>query len=881
MHEFGITERLFQVALEQAQLRDGERLRRLQISLDPDSGYAPDAIRFYFEQIAQGTPAQGAELAFVTSKQPQHIRLESVDIDSADMDVVSGNQSPIARWHIDVRGAVQGVGFRPFVHNLATELGLCGWVRNTSDGVEMELQGPEGELQHFHHHLKHDAPPLAHIFEIEIETHSPQPDAAADIRIRPSQPMQGRTLISPDVATCAHCLHELFDPQNRRFRYPFTNCTHCGPRFTIITEMPYDRPHTTMAGFELCPECAAEYEDARDRRFHAQPVACPECGPAIWFESERALVAAEDAALSAASEMLGEGGILAVKGVGGFHLACRADHGDAVERLRQHKVRPSKPLAIMVRNVDEAAIYCHLSVAEEQLLLSPEAPIVLLRKREHAGRSLAAEVAPANAYVGVVLPYTPLHHLLLQAADAPLVMTSGNRAGEPLCIDNDEARQQLHFADGFLLHNRPIARRCDDSVMLVAQTDAANITQSVRRSRGLAPLPILLPAELALERPLLAAGADLKNVSALAVDRHVFLSQHIGDLRNPNVRREQVRAVQELERLFHIAPAAVVCDKHPEYASARYANERATQEEIPCVEVQHHHAHIAACMAENQRTDTVIGLAFDGTGYGSDGHIWGGEALTANLTSFKRTCQLEYLPLPGGDAAIRQPSRIAYAYLRTLLPEVHSAPFLPALSPQECGLLNTMLAQRFNVPLSSSMGRLFDAVSALLGLCHHVTYEGEAAIALEAAAQLGHEGESGYPFFIESRFTGSRVVRLSPLFAGILTDRAAGSSVEAIARRFHHTVAEIAVAMAHAAQGATPNGPTTVALSGGVWQNRLLLEMTVPLLENAGFDVLLHRQIPANDGGIAYGQIAVAAARLAKNSALDGVSLDKGGESCV
>ena len=776
----------------------------------------------------------------------------------------------LVRWRLQISGVVQGVGFRPFLHHLARQLDLRGWVRNTSTGVEIELQGAGGALDDFLYYLRHEAPSLAHILDIEIVPTPTVANQAAGLEILPSQSQAGRTLISPDVATCRCCLAEVGDPGDRRYSYAFTNCTNCGPRFTIIHDLPYDRPLTTMADFSLCPACAAEYQAPDDRRFHAQPVACPTCGPKVWYteaEGGLSLMAestVDKAALAVAIARLDKGGIIALKGLGGFHLACRADQPEAVQRLRAKKQRPAKPLAVMVPGLIEAAQLCHVSPAEAGLLTSPEAPIVLLRRRTDGGAStLAPEIAPQNGYIGVMLPYTPLHHLLLQAAGGPLVMTSGNHSGEPLCIDNNEAWNKLQaYCDGFLIHDRPIARRCDDSVIAVAKLNNESVIQPVRRSRGLVPLPVLLPSAIGLEKPLIAAGADLKNVSAVAVERHVFLTQHIGDLTHFQTREEQARTIADFERLFRVTPQAVVCDLHPDYASSRYARQRAAQEELPLIEVQHHHAHIAGCLAENSQLGPVIGLSFDGTGYGSDGCIWGGEVLLADLCDFQRLYHLEYLPLPGGDAAARQPDRIALAYLRTLLPKLDPGPLLPGLAEREMQILETMLDRRLNSPLTSSMGRLFDAVSALLGLCHEVTYEGQAAIALEAVALNSDFNGPGYEF----NLAGDQI-KLASLFSQLIEDRRNGLPSADIARRFHRTIAQMAVMTAGVAclqTGGVKPPVNKVALSGGVWQNRLLLEMTVPLLRQAGFEALLHHATPANDGGIAYGQAAVAAARLAE-----------------
>ncbi|MBN1991402.1 MAG: carbamoyltransferase HypF [Anaerolineae bacterium] len=778
----------------------------------------------------------------------------------------------MARRRLQVSGVVQGVGFRPFLHNLAQQLDVSGWVRNTSIGVEMEVQGPAAKLDRFVSRLQQDAPPLARILELET---TPLPviiEQRPGLEIRPSQSRSGRTLVSPDVATCNECRRELFDPADRRYRYAFTNCTHCGPRFTIITNLPYDRPFTTMAAFPLCPNCAREYQNPADRRFHAQPVACPECGPVVWYTQVNQTPALTvdtplgDAAVKAAVSCMENNGVVALKGLGGFHLTCRADNSLAVGRLRTNKHRPAKPLAVMMRSLAEVTDYCHAGPAEQALLAAPEAPIVLLRKRtDSAAKQLAPEIAPQNGYIGVMLPYTPLHHLLLQAAAAPLVMTSGNRQGEPLCIDNVEANEGLSsYCDGFLFHNRPIARRCDDSVMFIASLNHQTLIQPLRRSRGLAPLPVLLPKAVILEVPLLAAGADLKNVPALAVERQVFLTQHIGDLESLKAREEYVRAIADFEQFFHIQPQAIVCDLHPDYASSRYARRRAKDEGLPLLEVQHHHAHLAACLAENDCAGPAIGLCFDGTGYGLDGHIWGSEVLLADLRNFRRFYHLEYLPLPGGDAATRRPYRIAWAYLRTLLPDLDVSLFFPAVPEWEWSTLEAMLAQGLHTPFTSSMGRLFDAVSALLGLCWEATHEAQAAIALEEAALNSDFTGPAYTFTL-----ADGQIRLGSLFAQIIEDRQNGVLVPNIARRFHQTIAELAVTAAKAVRDYTEAEKrlvNQVALSGGVWQNRLLLEMAVPLLQQADFEVLLHHTVPANDGGLAYGQAAVSAARLRDES---------------
>ena len=773
-------------------------------------------------------------------------------------------------WRLEISGMVQGVGFRPFVHNLARELGLAGWVRNVSGGVEMQLQGSRSALEQFADRLDRNGPPLAEILEVQKTVMPVGPDAAPGLEIRASHREDGRTLVSPDVATCADCLREIRDESDRRCGYAFTNCTHCGPRFTIITDLPYDRPLTSMSGFAMCAACEREYADPENRRFHAQPVACPACGPIVWY-AERAAGSRRHcdaptgaAAIAAAVTCLNRSGVLAVKGLGGYHLSCRADDSEAVGRLRTSKFRPSKPFAVMVQSVEAAASFGTVGPEEAALLEAPEAPIVLLRKRRGSQDRLTPQVSPQNGYVGTMMPYTPLHHLLLGAADGPLVMTSGNRTGEPLCTDNAEAWEELApFADAFLYHNRPIARPCDDSVMFVVGPPVRRVSQPVRRSRGLAPIPVLLPKGTALKLPVVAAGADLKNVSALAAGRSVFLTHHIGELSSPNVRKAQAAAIRDFERLFRIAPEAAVCDLHPDYASTRYARRRSEQEGLQLIEVQHHHAHVAACLAENGATGPAIGLSFDGTGYGTDGRIWGGEVMLADLGSFERRFHLQYLPLPGGDSATRQPYRIAIAYLRRLLPNIDVRALFPWVAEREIDVVDTMVSRGVNAPLTSSLGRWFDAVSALLGLCRACSHEAQAAMALEHAALRGDPTGRPYAFRLE----GGEIL-LDGWLSEILADLGKGETVPDIARRFHRTVAEMSLyAACSVREQARVEGASMdcVALSGGVWQNRLLLEDACAGLQAAGFRVLVHRAVPPNDGGIAYGQAAVAAARMNAN----------------
>ncbi len=751
------------------------------------------------------------------------------------------------RCHIDITGIVQGVGFRPFLYTLCQSLTLCGWIRNSSAGVELEVQGSKQHVQIFLQKITREAPPLSHIISIQTTEIPPLLKNESGLVIKPSLKTNGRTLVSPDVATCPQCLHEWNNTSDRRYQYPFINCTHCGPRFTIITGLPYDRPATTMADFPMCPDCELEYKDPKNRRFHAQPIACPVCGPDITR-------------LDQAISCLTQEKIVAIKGLGGFHLACRADSVAAVQLLRERKHRPAKPFAIMVPTIDDIDAYVYTTAFERSLLTSKEAPIVLLKKRHHS--ALAENIAPQNGYVGIMLPYTPLHHLLLQKMKVPLVMTSGNISGEPLVIDNHEAQEKLAtYCDCFLFHNRPIHRRLDDSVMMVIATEKTHIAQPIRRSRGYVPVPVALPKQLTLTQPVMAAGGELKNVPGLAVDNLVFLTQHVGDLTTYATTQQHKAVIRDFEQLFTIKPSAIVCDTHPAYLSSRYARERAAQEHLPLIEVQHHHAHLAAVLAENNIDTPVLGLCFDGTGYGDDRHIWGGEGMIADYAQYQRLIHLAYLSLPGGDAAVNHPYRTAISYLHSLLPNMSISPYFPSIEPHLIDSLCRMVDKQFNTPQTSSMGRLFDAVSALLQLCLDASHEAEAPIALEACAlEADMLSEREYSFS-----QSNSEITLHEMFQEIVKDIDNHVPTPVIAYTFHRTVAKMSLVMARfLQQSAAALGVVTnqVALSGGVWQNKLLIELTLPLLAQAGFDVLIHHQIPANDGGLAYGQIAVAAHRL-------------------
>jgi hydrogenase maturation protein HypF len=767
---------------------------------------------------------------------------------------------------IHVSGLVQGVGFRPFVYRLAAAHGLGGWVRNTSGGVEIEVEGAADGLEAFARGLREEAPPLADVNGVEVVPCAVEHRAGFRILASQAQPDAFQP-VAADVAVCDACLRELFDPADRRYRYPFINCTHCGPRLTLITGVPYDRPNTTMASFPLCPACAAEYGDPLNRRFHAQPVACPDCGPSLWFvrtgHAGEAATAGE-AALAAARSRLAAGGVVAIKGLGGFHLACDATDEAAVDRLRARKQRLAKPLALMVPDLATAEALCEVSAEERALLEGRERPIVVLRRKP--GTPIAASVAPGQTTLGVMLPYTPLHHLLLERAPGfplALVMTSGNLSEEPLVSDNAEALARLAgIADAWLLHNRDIHTRCDDSVVrLVAPGSAGRPTQRVllRRARGYAPQPVHLPRDTA---PLLATGAELKNTFCLARGRLAFLSPHIGDLKNFEMLLAFENGVALYEQLFGTRPEALAYDLHPDYLSTRYALERAEREGLPACGIQHHHAHIAACLADHGLSGErpVIGLACDGTGYGSDGAIWGGEFLIADYATFERPLHLAYVPLPGGEAAVREPWRMALAWLRqagvaweTDLPPVRHALAQKQNGPLALAVMEQQLRAGLNAPLTSSLGRLFDAVASLVGVRQAVAYEGQAAIELETL--VVDDAARGYAFEV-----GARQVEAAPVVAAVAADVRAGVPARVIAARFHAGVAEMLLEVCRRLRAQT--GLREVALSGGVWQNGTLLRLSVARLERAGFDMYTHRQVPANDGGLALGQAAIAATWL-------------------
>jgi len=752
---------------------------------------------------------------------------------------------------VRVEGVVQGVGFRPYVYRLASALDLTGYVRNTSQNVTILVGGLSAAVCEFLSRLPAEAPPLAHIHHMSVE--DAHPCDTTRFEILESVFEEGRSqLVSPDVATCHACLDELLDSTDRRYHYPFTNCTNCGPRFTIITAMPYDRPNTTMSSFSMCPACGAEYIDPADRRFHAQPNACPVCGPSVSLLDRDGNEVPDTDAIARTAILLDEGRIVALKGLGGFLLACDATTPEVVRLLRERKRRPSKPFAVMARDIETARLHCDLTPEEESLLLSPAAPIVLARWKKDS--TVCRDVAPGLLFLGIMLPYTPLHHLLVRECSRPLVMTSGNLSEEPIAAETGEALARLHnIADYFLTHNRPIHSRYDDSVVMVAGEQ----THVLRRARGYAPYPI----ELKFDAPaVLAVGPQTKNTFCLAERHRAFVSQHIGDLDNVETFDHLEHTVQLYRNLFCIAPDIVAHDLHPDYASTSLAQRLATAPQVIRA-VQHHHAHIVSCMVENATDEPVIGIAFDGSGLGSDGHIWGGEFLVCDATYSRRAGHLEYLPLPGGDAATLRPYRIAAAYVTKLLGEQRLRQcrhITDVLHDGEWRVLVRQIETGFNTPLTSSMGRLFDAVAALTGVRSTIDYDGQAAIELEMQAHQYAEpwGTHRYAFGIE-HVDGLYVVRVAPVLDAVLRDVVANAAVPIIAAAFHEAVVKMAADMATLISRDT--GIRTVALSGGVFQNRILIEMMLERLRRAGFRVLTHTLLPSNDGCVSLGQAVIAA----------------------
>lgn len=762
----------------------------------------------------------------------------------------------IRRLRVTLHGAVQGVGFRPFVYRLAKEMSMNGWVMNSSAGVFIEVEAPQARLEAFLEALRREKPPRAFIQSLEHSYLDPIGYRGFEIR---KSDADGRkaALILPDIATCPDCLREIFDPSNRRYLYPFTNCTNCGPRYTIIESLPYDRSNTSMKKFEMCSRCRHEYEHPENRRFHAQPNACPDCGPVVeLWDAAGATLARHHAAIERAAQSIRDGRIVAIKGIGGFHLVVDARNEQAVRELRRRKHREEKPFALMYR--DRAAVekVCHVSPMEARLLESPEAPIVLLRRREPAARSNgvpAASVAPNNPYLGVMLPYSPLHHILLRKLGFPIVATSGNLSDEPICTDEHEALKRLHgIADVFLVHNRPIVRHADDSIVRVV----AGREMVLRRARGFAPLPVPLPDRLGADTSgVLAVGAHLKNTIALVSGRNAFISQHIGDLETLEAHEAFQRVIEDLQNMYDCRPTLVACDLHPDYLSTRYA--RSTGDTVHSV--QHHVAHVASCMAENDLDDNVLGVSWDGTGYGTDGTVWGGEVFVVSDGVFRRVAHFRHFRLPGGDAAIKEPRRTALGLLYEAMGEDvferTDIASVAAFTSAERTVLRQTLKRRTNSPRTSSVGRLFDGVASIIGLRQFVRYEGQAATELEFAVAEGTD--DAYPLYIrEGEEDVMLVIDWEAMIRAVLDDIHAGLSRGVIAARFHNALAESIVVMAERMNR------ERVVLSGGCFQNRYLTERAIDRLRQSGFRPYWHQRVPPNDGGIALGQAYVALLEL-------------------
>lgn len=742
-----------------------------------------------------------------------------------------------------IQGIVQGVGFRPFIYRLALHYGLSGYVTNTSTGVDVEIQGTEADLHQFINAVAAQAPPLAHIAAANWQAMPPLHEAGFHIDM--SHGGEERVaLISPDVSVCSDCLREMRDPADRRYRYPFINCTNCGPRYTIINDIPYDRSATTMNAFTMCPACRAEYEDPNDRRFHAQPNACWQCGPQMaLYDKDGSSIDCADPILKGIS-LLRAGAVLAIKGLGGFHLATDASNHRAVTRLRRRKHREQKPLAVMVHALDDGHELAHISEAEARVLTSRQRPIVLLKKRRSHG--LSPQVAPKNTHIGIMLPYTPLHYLLMDGPFKALVMTSGNKTEEPINTTTQDAFCHLRgIADYFLTHNRGIYLRADDSVVKVID----HVPRQIRRSRGYVPRPLFLPPELSSLPPVLAVGGALKNTICLTKENRAFLSQHIGDMENLETLDFFHLTVEHLKRILDIQPQAVVHDLHPDYLSSKFAK---MQPQMPAVRVQHHHAHMVGCLAEHGQHGPAIGVLLDGTGLGTDGRIWGGEILVGDFTSFERKAHLAYVPLPGGDAAARFPWRMALIYLHEAFGDELfdlPIPFVKRLDPTDAKLIVHMARKGVNSPLTSSCGRLFDAVASLTGFRDKIAYEGQAAIELEMGQSRTPYGP--YPYDITFDKT-AWVMPGSDLIKGVVEDLCAGIGRGIVSSRFHHTmikmVSEVCARVGH------ETGLRRIALSGGSFQNMTLLTGLTHELQRQGCEVYTHASIPTNDGGLALGQ---------------------------
>ncbi len=751
------------------------------------------------------------------------------------------------RAEIGITGIVQGIGFRPFIYNLAQKHLIRGWVLNNEKGVLIDAESEDGNLDRFIQGIPKLAPPLARIESFHVKYLEPLGYSTFEIR-KSEETQEKFTLISPDVATCDQCLFELFSPQNFRYRYPFINCTLCGPRFTIIRDIPYDRHKTTMAPFKMCPVCQKEYEDPSDRRFHAQPNACSACGPLLHLEDREGKEVPGDPIVKTL-DLLSKGRIVAIKGLGGFHLACDAKNQDAVSSLRSRKFREDKPFAVMCQNLQEVKEHCEVNEEEEKLLLSVERPIVILRRRGNS--PVAHAVAPYQDTLGVMLPYSPLHHLLFNGPLKTLVMTSGNVSDEPISYKNEEAFRRLSkIADYFLFHNREIHMRCDDSVTRIFEEKP----YILRRSRGYVPFPVKLSFPIEM---ILACGGELKNTFCLTRGQYAFISHHIGDLENLETLTSFEEGIEHFKRLFYIEPKAVAYDLHPDYLSTQYA---LSIPDIPRMGVQHHHAHIVSAMAENGMEGDVIGVALDGTGFGLDGTIWGGEFIKANLRDFDRLAHLKKVPMPGGSMAIKEPWRMAMVYLSEAFGDETTKlkiDLIRRIDPQKWDVLKRTIEKKINTPLTSSMGRFFDAISSLLSIRDEVHYEGQAAIELEMIADHGVKEE--YPFTIQ-KDEKPMVVDSQEMIRGIVRDLIDGAPASKISGKFHRTIAGFIIETCESIR--SKEELNRVVLSGGVFQNIFLLSLVTEGLKRSGFDVYTHHLVPPNDGGVSLGQAVIAQMRL-------------------
>jgi len=754
------------------------------------------------------------------------------------------------RERIIIKGIVQGVGFRPFIHKLVKNYNLSGWVLNSNQGVEIEIEGEEEELNSFVADVREKLPPLARIEEIEVNQIPLVGYKEFSIKKSEIKEEDSFVLVSPDISICKDCLQELFNPQNKRFRYPFINCTNCGPRFTIIKDIPYDREKTTMSVFKMCPQCLSEYDNLEDRRYHAQPNACADCGPEVFlYQQKRKSVNVDPVA--EVIRLLKDGQIGAIKGLGGFHLACDATNSKAVLRLRHLKNRETKPFALMSINIEKINQYCEIGKEEKEWLEDRARPIVLLKKKKDG--LISSFVAPNNDYLGVMLPYTPLHYLLLKDNFLALVMTSGNFSDEPIIGDNQEALEKLDkIADFFLLYNREIFNRCDDSIVKIINNDNVFF----RRARGYVPYPITLDFKL---KEVLALGGELKNTISFSKGNYVFTSQYLGDLKNIETLNSFKESIDNLGKIFKTNPQIIACDLHPDYLSTKYAEEMRAKKGIKIVRIQHHYAHIVSCMAENNINDKVIGVAYDGTGYGDDGNIWGGEFLLCDLKKYSRLGHLKYYALPGGDKAVVQPWRMTYSYLYSIYGKrarEFKIDFNQRQDYNKLLIIEKMINRRINSPLTSSCGRLFDAVSSLIGVRDEVSYEGQAAMEMESICASEIEERYGFDIYKKN---GEFIIGPDKIFKEIISDLKKGMNKEIIASKFHNTVADFTVNLCGKIRENT--NLSKVALSGGVFQNRYLTERIISLLKRDGFQVYIQRKVPPNDGGISLGQAVVAGYR--------------------